>query len=424
MQEKGLKRLAIVGGGVSGIAAAYLLQRVHNVVLFEKNDYVGGHTHTVEVSSGPDQGLPVDTGFIVLNDRTYPNFMRFLEQLGVSIQPTDMSFSYFDRTTGFQYAGTDLNSVFAQRANALRPGFWLFLFDILRFNSRSKRSLSDGSLRGKTLGDYLKQQGFSEQLIHRYILPMGAAIWSTPRARMMEFPAESFLRFCDNHGLLDLRGRPQWYFIPGGSRTYVRRFLESFRGETRVNCPVQSIKRRTGGVTVRLPDGSCEDFDAVVIAAHANEALNLLEDPHPEEARLLSRWQYNQNRVVLHTDASFLPPLPRACASWNYVRERNGAGASPVTLTYSMNRLQKLQAAGEYCVTLNAGRPVARDSVIRSLEYTHPLYSFEALETQEPLRRLNGLRSTFFCGAYLGYGFHEDGFKSGLEVAAHFGVRL
>ncbi len=424
MQHEGSRRLAVVGGGVSGIAAAYLLQRAHEVVLFERNDYVGGHTHTVEVPSGPDQGLPVDTGFIVLNDRTYPHFMRFLKQLGVSIQPTDMSFSYYDRTTGFQYAGTDLNGLFAQRANALKPGFWAFLADILRFNRLSKKSLVEGSLRRKNLGDYLKQQGFSEQLIQWYVLPMGAAIWSTPRTRMMEFPAESFLRFCDNHGLLDLRNRPQWYFIPGGSRTYVRKFLESFRGETRVSCAVRSIRRRRDGVTLRLPDGSSEDFDGVVIAAHADEALNLLEDPHPEEINLLSRWKYNRNRVVLHTDASFLPPLPMARASWNYVRERSGAGASPVTVTYSMSRLQKLKTARDYCVTLNAARPIPEVSVIRSLDYTHPLYSFEAMDSQEPLRRLNGHLNTFFCGAYMGYGFHEDGFRSGLDVAAHFGVGL
>lgn len=424
MQDRGSLRIAVVGGGISGIGAAYLLQRRHKVVLFEKNDYVGGHTNTVTVRSGRDAELQVDTGFIVLNDRTYPNFMRFLQQLGVAIAPTDMGFSYFDRRTGFQYAGSDLNGLFAQRSNLFKPDFWAFLLEIVRFGSVSKRSLSDGSLRGASLGDYLKAQRFSDALIHRYILPMGAAIWSTPSARMVEFPAESFLRFCDNHGLLDLRKRPQWYFIPGGSQTYVRRFLESFQGETRVGCGVRSLRRHEDGVTLRLPDGSEEEFDSVVVATHADEALALLEDPHPEEVRLLSQWKYNHNHAVLHTDSSFLPPLLNARSSWNYVREPFGGDASPVTLTYSMNRLQKLKAAKEYCVTLNAARPIAPESVIRSIDYAHPMYSFGAVESQEPLRRRNGLRRTYFCGAYLGYGFHEDGFRSGMEAAAHFGVAL
>lgn len=422
MRERSALKVAVVGGGISGIGAAYLLQRKHRVVLFEKNEYVGGHTHTVTLDSGEDKGLPVDTGFIVLNDRTYPNFMKFLQQLGVAIQPTDMGFSYYERTTGFQYAGSNLNGLFAQRTHLLRMEFWAFLMEILRFGRVSKRSLCDGSLRGLSLGDYLRRQAFSGPLIERYVLPMGAAIWSTPGGLMMQFPAESYLRFCDNHGLLDLRGRPQWYFIPGGSHTYVRRFLESFQGEVRVNCGARSIRRHEDRVVVRLPDGSCEDFDAVVIATHADEALALLEDPHSEEHRLLSQWKYNHNRVVLHTDDSFLPPLPRARSSWNYIRERGSVGTSPMTMTYFMNRLQRLQAGRPYCVTLNPARPIPRESIVKELEATHPLYSFGALESQEPLRRMSGLRRTFFCGAHLGYGFHEDGFKSGLEVARHFGV--
>ncbi len=422
MHHNGSLRLAVVGGGISGISAAYLLQRRHRVVLFEKNDYVGGHTRTITVESGSDAGLPVDTGFIVLNDRTYPHFTAFLQRLGVPIEPTDMGFSYYDRRTGFQYAGSDLNGLFAQRSNLFRSEFWALLFEILRFGVVSRRALTDGSLRGATLGDYLKAQRFSEALISHYVLPMGAAIWSTPSARMMGFPAESFLRFYDNHGLLDLRQRPQWYFIPGGSHTYVRRFLESFRGETRIRCGVRSVRRREDGVTLRLPDGSQEDFDGVVIAAHADEALAMLEDPHPEEVRLLSPWQYNRNRVVLHTDPSFLPPLPNARSCWNYVREPFGGDSSPVTVTYSMNRLQRLRTSREYCVTLNAARSVPPQSIVRAMDDTHPLYSFEAVEAQKSLRRMNGLRRTFFCGAYLGYGFHEDGFRSGMDAAAYFGV--
>lgn len=422
MHTKSSLKLAVVGAGISGISAAHLLQRRHQVVLFEKREQVGGHTYTVTIPSGPDKGLPVDMGFIVLNDRTYPNFLKFLKELGVGIQPTDMGFSYYDRSSGFQYAGSDLNGLFAQRLNLLKPRFWSFLIEIVRFGTLSRRALREGTLGGASLGDFLKRQGFSEDLLNRYILPMGAAIWSSPRARIMEFPAESYLRFCDNHGLLQLRDRPQWYFIPGGSQTYVRRFLETFRGETRVGCGVRSLRRREAGVTLKLPDGSEEDFDGAVLATHADEALALLEAPHPEEARLLSEWKYNRNRVVLHADASFLPPLPGARTSWNYVRERAGMGDSPVTVTYFMNHLQKIGARKDYCVTLNAVRPIPGDAVVEAVDFSHPLYSRGALDSQAPLRRLNGLRSTFYCGAYLGYGFHEDGFKSGMDVAAHFGV--
>lgn len=417
-------RIAVVGGGISGIGAAYLLQRRHRVVLFERNDYVGGHTHTVVLNWDRDRGLPVDTGFIVLNDRNYPNFMRFLHQLGVAVQPTDMGFSYYDRSTGFQYCGADLNGLFAQRENIFRPGFWAFLLEIVRFGRNARRSLLKRRLGGMSLGDYLHKQGFSHAFVNRYILPMAAAIWSTPAARIMEFPAESFIRFYDNHGLLDLANRPQWYFIPGGSHTYVRRFLEVFQGEARVGCAVCGIERHNRGITLWTSEGGSENFDAVVIATHADEALALLRDPDADEKRLLSAWSYNRNRVVLHTDTSLLPPLARARTSWNYIREEEDTGRSPVTLTYYMNRLQRLQTANDYCVSLNVTRPLRESSVIRSMEFSHPLYTHAATESQQHLRRLNGRRRTFFCGAYFGYGFHEDGFKAGQEVAAHFGIVL
>lgn len=421
--ESGLK-IAVIGAGVAGITAAYLLQRRHIVTLFEKNDYVGGHTHTVVIDQGPDAGTPVDTGFIVFNDRTYPNFIRFLSQLGIAGHKTDMALSFECRRTGLYYAGTNLDGLFAQRRNLLRASFWRFLAEIVRFCRTTDKHLRQGTLRNLTLGEYAQRERFGTDVLEQFVFPMASAIWSTPNTEMKDFPAESLARFYDNHGLLSLRNRPTWYFIPGGSHQYVKAFLRGFRGKVLANCGVAAVRRTESGVALKLADGAEETFDRVVIAAHADEARALLADASPEEARLLSVWEYAANHTVLHCDTSLLPPAASAWGAWNYLRGAGVETDSRLTVTYYMNRLQCLEAQRHYCVTLNPAPAIPRERVIEAMNYTHPMYSIEAMATQDQLRRLNGQRNTFFCGSYLGYGFHEDGVRSAVDVARSFGISL
>lgn len=420
METSSGKNIAVVGSGVAGIVAAYLLSRKHQVTLFEKNDYIGGHTHTVEIPDGEDAGTPVDTGFIVHNDRTYPNFIKFIRQLGVERVKCPMSFSYFDRKTGFQYAS---NAPFADRRLLFSLSFWRFLADILRFNRQTRKALETAALSSLSLGQYLKKNGFSDTFIRQYVMPMGAAIWSTPDRQMMDFPALTFARFFENHGLLTLTDQPQWYTIKGGSRSYVEAFLKAFPGKVFSNSPVRSVLRENGKIRLALPDGEAV-FDAVVIAAHADEAYAMLADPSPEETKLLGPWRYTNNRTILHRDASRLPPLRRAWACWNYVREGEDGGASPMTMTYYMNRLQGLTTGSDYCVTLNPARPIPEHQTIAGFDYTHPQFNFAAIETQQGLPALNGARNTYFCGSYFRYGFHEDAAASGVNIGAKFGITL
>lgn len=422
-RETGLK-IAVVGGGIAGIASSYLLQRKHDVTLFEKNDYVGGHTHTIVLDRGPDKGLPIDTGFIVLNDRTYPLLNLFLTQLGVPIRKTDMSFSYACRETGLEYASRNLNAFFAQRRNLLRPRVWNLLRDIFRFNKKTLHDLSEGFLKGITLGKYLERSGFGGDVIEKYLVPMTAAIWSTPDLRMMDFPAESFFRFMANHGLLSINDQPQWYHVEGGSHSYVNAFLKSFRGNVFLNREVKHIRRANGGIILSTVESGEETYDRVVIAAHADEAFAMLVDPSAEEIRLLSPWTYAHNRTLLHTDASLLPINRCAWAAWNYLRERAVLSGSPVTVTYHMTRLQHLNTPQDYCVTLNPVRPIPDAHIIRGMDYAHPLYTFDALDTQTGLPELNGQQHTFYCGSYFGYGFHEDALRSAVQVAHRFGIEL
>jgi len=421
--ESGLK-IAVIGAGIAGITASYLLQHQHDVTLYEKNDYIGGHTHTIIIDGGPDEGTPVDTGFIVLNDRTYPLLTALFSQLKVSITETDMSFSYYCRESGLQYSSRNLNTIFAQRLNLIRPSFWRMLVGILQLNSKTRQKLYQGRLADVTLGEYLKRERFSQRLIEDYLVPMAAAIWSTPDVKMMDFPAESFFRFFDNHGLLNVTDQPQWYFVSGGGHTYVRAFLDRFKGHVLANHRVTKVRRTDSGPVVTLHDGREEQFDCVILATHANEAYTMLADPTQEEILLLSPWKYTNNYTVLHTDISLLPPNRRAWASWNYLREREVKAGSPVMITYHMNRLQNLKTERDYCVTLNPVRPIPRENIIREIEYTHPMYTFDALETQKNLPNLNGQKNTYFCGSYFGYGFHEDAVRSAVQVTKKFGIEL
>lgn len=416
--------IAVVGGGVAGVVAAHILQRAHRVTLFEKNAYLGGHTNTVAIPDGPDAGTPVDTGFIVLNDRTYPLLHRFFGQLGVAVRFGDMSFGCYCERSGLQYAGTDLNQIFAQRANAVRPSFWRMLLDIRRFGAVAPADLESGELEGRTLADYVAQKRFSDIFVNDYLIPMGAAIWSASRRELLDFPAEAFMRFFKNHGLLTLRDRPQWQTVVGGSHDYIQKFQRLFEGTIHTGLGAVKISRGVDNVSVSLDNGETRDFDKVVIAAHADQALRLLADPSPEESKWLGAWTYSNNRTVLHTDESVMPPNRRAWASWNYTREKNFEENDPVSVTYDMNRLQGLNTKRRYFVTLNRKRPVREESVIREFDYTHPTYTFESLKSQDELARLNGQRNTFYCGSYFGYGFHEDAVRSASGVGALFGLNL
>lgn len=416
-------RIAVVGGGVAGIIAANLLQRRHQVALYEKNGYVGGHTHTVTIPDGPDAGTPVDTGFIVFNDRTYPILNRFFRALGVGMRKSDMSFGYFHEESGFQYSSRNLNSLFAQRRNLLSPGYLSMLVEVLLFNRLVLSRLKKGLLEGLTLGQFLRRFRFSDRFRKQYLFPMVAAIWSAPDLEVNRFPMLSFARFFNNHGLLSIHRHPQWYYVAGGSQSYVKAFLDRFQGSVHTRAGIVSIQRSDNGVILRTDDGGSQPFDRVVIATHADEAYRLLADPSDEERRLLGAWRYSTNQTYLHTDLAWMPPDPNAWASWNIIRGTRPGSDAPVTLTYHMNRLQGLKTRRQYLVTLNPFRPIAEERIIAHMAYTHPVFSFDSIGTQPDLPGLNGVRNSFFCGSYFGYGFHEDAARSGVQAAAALGVR-
>jgi uncharacterized protein len=417
------KKIAIIGAGVSGIVSAYLLSRKHDVTVYEKNDYVGGHTHTVAIPDARRGTIQVDTGFIVFNDRTYPLLIRFLSQLEIQTEKTDMSFSYTDLGAGIQYASRNFRSFFAQRKNLFSPSFWRLLYGILRFNRVTRERLHEGALSGISLGVHMRREGVSQSVAKAYVLPMAGAIWSAPDGAIRDFPAETFARFYENHGLLALSDHPQWYYIVGGSHSYVRAFLKMFSGRVLVSSPVGSIRRMPSGILVRTDKGE-EAYDLAVIATHADQALRLLADPSPDEKRLLGVWTYAPNKTILHKDRTFLPDNEYACASWNYTRSSETRETDPVTLTYDMTRLQRLGTPERFCVTLNPWKPISYSLNIREMLYDHPMFSFDAIKYQKDLPSLNGQRNTFFCGSYFGYGFHEDGVRSAVEVGKHFGIEL
>lgn len=413
-------RIAVIGTGISGMLAAYLLAPEHDLTVFEANDYIGGHTNTIQTEL---DGKPyaVDTGFIVYNDWTYPNFIKLMDKLGVESQASSMSFSVKCEKTGLEYNGTSLNSLFAQRGNFFRPSFHVMIRDILRFN-RESVSILDTDDETSTLGDYLKANGYSKQFAEHYIIPMGAAIWSAAPEDMLKFPLRYFVRFFKNHGMLSVNDRPQWRVIRGGSSCYVEALTQGFRDRIRLNSPVQSVRRFSGGAEVTPKSGKPEKFDKVIIAAHSDQALRMLADPTEDEKKILGAMPYQENEAVLHTDASLLPKRRLAWASWNYhlLKEKTAR----VSVTYNMNILQTLDSARPFCVTLNRTPDIDPAKIIRRITYHHPVYNAGSIEAQKHHALINGVNSTYFCGAYWGYGFHEDGVKSALEVAKYFGKDL
>ncbi|HCU53071.1 MAG TPA: FAD-dependent oxidoreductase [Gammaproteobacteria bacterium] len=413
-------RIAIIGTGIAGNVAAWHLNREHDITVFEAGAHIGGHTHTHKVEQA-GQPYNVDTGFIVFNDWTYPNFIQLLEQLGVASQPSAMSFSVRAEPSGLEYNGTSLNTLFAQRRNLLRPSFWRMIRDILRFN-REAPALLSGSGNDLNLGDYLAQQRYSREFVDHYIIPMGAAIWSTDPVTMQRFPARFFVRFFHNHGMLSVDRRPQWRVIRGGSARYVERLTAPFRDRIRLNTPVEWIRRLPDRVLVKARGLETEHFDAVFMACHSDQALRLLADPSPLEQEVLGAIPYQENEAVLHTDTRMLPRSHRAWAAWNYhvlpeARER-------VALTYNMNILQSLEAPTPFLVTLNHSEAIDPAKVIRRVSYQHPLFTPAGVAAQVRQPDINGPLRTFYCGAYWRNGFHEDGVVSALQALDHFRERF
>lgn len=407
--------IAVIGGGISGLACAHYLSASHRVSLFEANREVGGHTATVDVKLGTRR-YAVDTGFIVYNDWTYPHFIALLDELGVPSKPTSMGFSVRDERSGLEYSGTSLDTLFAQRRNLLSPRFIGMVRDILRFNREAVEDLESGRLDdGETLGQYLQRGGYGQAFQRYYLVAMGSAIWSSDCDTISRFPASFFLRFFRNHGLLSVKHRPQWRVVEGGSREYLRPLCRRFEEGIHRACPVHGIERpESGGAIIHLPDGSRQRFDQVVIATHSDQALQLLRDPSSAERDILGALPSQSNEVVLHTDTRLLPRNRKTWSSWNYSL---GPRDDRAVVTYNMNILQGLQAPETFCVTLNHSEAINPHKVLGRFRYDHPVFSLQGIAAQGRWADINGVRDTWYCGAYWHNGFHEDGVNSALRVA-------
>lgn len=417
-----MKNIAVIGSGISGLTSAYLLSEKHNVTVFEKNDYLGGHTATVDIEyQGENQ--TIDTGFIVFNDRTYPNFLRLLFQINIGKQPTEMSFSVHNTQTGLEYNGHTLSTLFAQRSNLFNPKFWSLIFQIIRFNKACKRAYASNDYDlNLTLGDFLKDNNFNDYFAQHYILPMGAAIWSSSLDEMQQFQFKFFVQFFNHHGLLNIADRPQWYVIPGGSRSYINPLIEPFKDNIKLNATIKSVTRLNDKVQILFADESEQEFDEVVFACHSDQSLALLGDASVDEKRILGDIAYSANEVVLHTDIAMLPKRRKAWASWNYQLSDNRS--KPASVTYNMNILQGLNSEHTYCVTLNQTDDIAPEHILRKFTYHHPVFNLNSLRGQSQRKKICGVNHTHFAGAYWYNGFHEDGVKSAVDVAARFDCEL
>ena len=417
-------KLAIVGSGISGLAVAHTLKDHADITVFEAGDYFGGHTHTVDITLPTPQGLVthgVDTGFLVFNERTYPNLINLFAELKVETAPSDMSFSV--KVPGalngktLEWSGTDLNSVFAQRSNLVNPRFWRMLADVMRFNALCTRIAKEQREKElqQPLSDFLRTHKFSEPFRDWYFLPMLGCIWSCPTDQMLQFPVATMIRFCHNHGLIQVTNRPQWFSVVGGARNYVEKILAGVH-DKRLNTPVRLIERDAQGVRI-ITDGHAERFDQVVIATHTDQALSLLRQASGEERSLLGAIRYQDNRAVLHTDASVLPANPKTWAAWNYERAASSEReSSRVCLHYLLNRLQRIPFAQPVVVSLNPLHDIDPATIVGEYDYAHPVFDLAAIEAQKRLPLLQGQQHTWYAGAWTGYGFHEDGLKSGLQV--------
>jgi len=409
-------KIAVIGTGITGNVAAYHLSKTHDVTVFEANDYVGGHTHTHNIHH-QQKNYQVDSGFIVFNHKTYPNFIHLLTELGVETQPSHMSFSVKCEHTGLEYNGTTLNSLFAQRRNLLRPKFYSMIKDIIRFNKESITILEqqDQSL---SLGEYLQRNNYSHEFINHYIIPMGSAVWSADPEIMYQFPAHYFIRFFHNHGMLSVSDRPTWHVIKGGSNSYVKKLIAPFEKNIRLNTPVKCIQRFPTHVEIDSDEFGREKFDYLFIATHSDQALRMLDDITLMEHAVLNAIPYQVNDAVLHTDHTVLPKRKLAWAAWNYhiLKQKQDR----VALTYNMNILQSLNAPVQFCVTLNHTAAIDEQKIIKQIRYDHPVFTPDGVAAQHKQHEINGPKRTFFCGAYWRFGFHEDGVVSALNALKHF----
>lgn len=417
----GRKKIAVIGAGISGLTAAYKLSRDHDVHVFEADSRIGGHTATKEVRLEGQQ-YRIDTGFIVFNDWTYPNFIQLMDELGVTSKPTSMGFSLSCRQTGLEYSGSGLGGLFAQKRNLLSLSHWRMLCDIFRFNREAAEHLELNVVSEHVcLGDYLDRHGYSEAFRRYYLVPMAAAIWSSGLGHVEQMPVRFFVRFFMNHGLLSIKNRPQWRVIEGGSSQYLTPLTRPFADQIRTNCPVKSVKRQETMVLVNSVSEKNEAFDEVVFACHSDQALEILADASEEEKRLLSAIPYTKNEAVLHWDERLLPKNRRTWSSWNYLLGRQEDQA---VLTYNMNILQGIQSNKTFCVTLNATESIDPDKIWGVYKYSHPEFRLEGVQAQERLAQLNGSNNTWFCGAWCRNGFHEDGVVSALDVASGIKERI
>lgn len=412
-------KIGIIGSGIAGIVAAELLQGPHQVTLFEAQDRLGGHTNTIEINEN-SQKLNIDTGFIVFNELTYPNFIKFLRRLNLSYQPSEMSFSVKSEKTGLEYNGTTLNTLFAQRKNIFSISFHRMLKEILRFNQETKQYIYQQK-SGITLGEFLKNGDYSKNFINNYLYPMTAAIWSANPQGLHTFPFTFLANFFENHKMLDMNNRPVWQVIKNGSHSYLKAFEKKFRGIIKLSSPVTSVFRHKEGVALKsLHEESV--FDEVIIATHSDQALKLLRSPTEKEKEILTSFAWQQNIATLHTDEKIMPKNERAWASWNYYL--SSVEQSNACVTYYMNRLQGLKSKNQYFVSLNAVDYIAQEKTIQTIIYQHPVFNEKSFKNQARHAEISGKDKIHYCGAYWGYGFHEDGVKSALKVTQHWGIGI
>jgi len=416
--------IAVIGSGISGLSAAWLLHDKFDITLFEKNDYLGGHTHTHDIEEAA-QKLAIDSGFIVYNEKNYPNLVGLFQQLNVQTQATDMSFAFSMNKGELEYAGSGLKGMFAQYSNVFSAKHWFLLKEIIRFNKTAHEQLSQlehDKAYEFTLGQFLTKHKFSKDLQHNYLLPMAAAIWSCPVEIMHNFPAFSFLRFFANHGLIDLKNRPQWRTVVGGSREYIRKMMPNLKANISITKGADKVIRDSKKISV-LSEGHRQVFDKLIFACHADEALALLEKPNDKEREILSCFKYQENQTYLHTDYSLMPKRKRAWCSWNYLAEfGKNKTEDKVTATYWMNKLQNLEASNDYLVTLNPFFEIDKTKLIKKMTYHHPVFNKDAMQAQTQLDELQGVQNSYFCGSYTGYGFHEDALSSSVAVCEKLGV--
>lgn len=413
-------KIAVIGSGISGMSAAWLLSRNNDVTVYEREGRIGGHSNTFMVNRHSESPVPVDTGFIVFNEQTYPNLTALFAHLGVETVASEMSFAVSLDSGKLEYSGTGFSGLFAQQRNLFNPRFWMMLRDLLRFYRNTPSHAGKLGLIG--LGEFLQREGYGNAFREDHLLPMAAAIWSAPASTLLDYPAEAFIRFCDNHGLLKLSNRPLWRTVKGGSRTYVERLTAGYKDRVQTSCAAAAVKRGRNNVSIMDVHGTTRMFDHVVMAAHADESLALLCDPSPMEQNLLSPFRYSVNQAVLHEDETLMPNRSAVWSSWNYLGNRQEEKAdSQLCVTYWMNKLQSLETDRQFFVTLNPRHQPDSSKIVHTQTYTHPLFDGHAMQAQKRLWQMQGERNTWYCGAYFGSGFHEDGLQSGLAVAEDLG---